>query len=225
MTDLSAPKAIPFGDPRWLKDRKPVYAPPHDRAAIIVCGGGDPHAEFVDALNLCNFAMKEADYFIGNDMIAEFPDYASHALTLHPDKLSHWQALRRKHGYPMAGMTYWSHRPYTGINHYTRDWSGSTGLFCVKVARELGYKHVILCGVHMQASSGHFVRKVDWKDCTNFMRGWQLTMHKLRPYVRSFGGWTREELGCPTLEWISSPIVDMHQEPAPPGYFNGGLKA
>lgn len=202
-----------------------MYAPPHDHAAIVICGGGDPFAEFEDADKLCRTAGKEADYFIGNDMIGAFPEYATHALTLHPDKLSHWRSIRITKGYPTAGMQFWSHRPYSGVNHYTRDWAGSTGLFCVKVARELGYKHVILCGVHMSAESNHFQRKVEWKDCNGFRRGWVQNMHKLRPYVRSFGGWTCAELGRPTLEWLSSPIVDQHPEPAPPGYFNGGLKA
>jgi hypothetical protein len=164
------------------------------------------------------------ELFIGNDMIAEYPGKVEHALTLHPDKLATcWTGPRRTKGYPTPDKV-WAHRPFTGITHWTRDWSGSTGLFAVKVARELGFVHIILCGVHMSEASGHFIRKQPWQAADQFRKAWVMRLPQLRPYVRSFGGWTKDNLGEPTVEWLRETIEDQHRQPAPPT-IGQGLKA
>lgn len=218
---------LPLGHPFRLIEHQrstPPSLPTRQDIAIVVCGGGEPFAEYDRAFAMCHEAGKQHEVFIGNDMIAEFPSYAHHALTLHPDKLSAcWTGPRRTKGFPTPGKI-WAHRPFTGVSDWTRDWSGSTGLFAVKVARELGFVHIILCGVHMSCESGHFIRKAPWVAADGFQRGWEARWDQLKPYVRSFGGWTKENLGEPTVEWLAQEIVDQHPQPEPPTY-RQGMKA
>ena len=202
---------------------RPPVAPPlvvpetRQDAAVVMCGGGDPFAEYALAKDLCAKAYsvlstpaRTVTIFAGNDMIEKFPEYVENAVTLHPDKLKLWLSGRRAAGLNEPEKV-WAHRNYEGaVTHWTRDWSGSTGLFCVKVARELGFVHIILCGVHMTVEGNHFVREQPWNAALNFRRGWTAHMKELKPYVRSYGGWTREHLGEPTEEWLQSELIDHH---------------
>lgn len=201
--------------------------PTRQDVAIVICGGGDPFAEAERAVSLCDAAQKGYEIFVGNDMISMWPGSVDHALTLHPDKLAMWIGKRSTNHFPPP-LHVWAHRPFTGVTDWTRDWAGSTGLFAVKVARELGFVHILLCGVHMSEDSGHFVRKTRWDACSTFLRGWEMRRAALSPYVRSFGGWTREQYGLPSAEWLTADIEDRHRESAPPTYIsrmNGGLTA
>jgi hypothetical protein len=223
----TTPLAAPFGSPAHLMARVAQGAermPTRQDAAIIVCGGGDPFAEASKAEALC--AMNDVPFttFIGNDQIARWPYHADHCGTLHPDKMVKWRMARSANGYePIEHI--WTHRPFTSFNHWTRDWAGSTGLFLVKIAREMGFVHIILCGVHMSPDSGHFVRQVKWDACDNFKKAWVMRMPTLRPYLRSYGGWTMEEFGEPDAVWLTTPIEDKHPNPKPPTWGNKGTKA
>ncbi len=179
--------------------------------AIVVCGGGDPFAELAEAKALCALAGKNATFVAGNDMIEHCPDHVTFACSLHPDKFKLWLPTRLAKGYDAPDQI-WAHRHYEGcVTHWTRDWNGSTGLFCAKVARENGFVHVLLCGVPMTVEADHFVRKQPWNAAHGFRRGWNAHLHELRPYVRSLSGWTQEQFGAPTVEWLQSVIEEHHQ--------------
>lgn len=189
-----------------------VIAPTTQDVAIVMCGGGDPFAEWKLAQEMCQRAGKKCSIFAGNDMIELFPDDIDYALTLHPDKLRIWLPRRRAAGFNDPPQV-WSHRNYEGaVTHWTRDWAGSTGLFCIKVARENGFVHVIGCGVHMDAGANHFVRKQNWDAATQFRRGWEGRKQELLPYFRSMGGWTQQEFGAPTEDWLRTDIEDGHRD-------------
>jgi len=184
-------------------------------------GGGDPFAEWELAKAMCERAGKSFTIFAGNDMIECFPDRIEHAITLHPDKLQIWLPRRKAAGFNDPPKV-WAHRNYEGaVTNWTRDWSGSTGLFCIKIARENGFVHIITCGVHMNVESNHFVRKQPWSAALGFRRGWIAYGPQLKPYLRSMGGWTQEQFGAPTEEWLRTDIEDKHRSNQP----NGGLKA
>lgn len=181
----------------------------------MLCGGGDPFAEFEHAKNLIAEAGQTYTIFAGNDMIELCPEEITHAITLHPDKLQKWLPRRKAKGLA-APQRVWAHRNYnSNITDWTRDWAGSTGLFCIKIARELGYTHIVACGVHMKAESKHFVRGVEWEAVTGFMRSWFLHTQELKPYLRTFGGWTLERFGAPTVEWLRAEIEDKHRPNGP----------
>lgn len=178
--------------------------------AIVMCGGGDPFAEWELAKAMCERAGKSYSIFAGNDMIEHFPENIDHAITLHPDKLQLWLPRRKAAGFNDPPKI-WAHRNYEGaVTHWTRDWSGSTGLFCIKIARENGFVHIITCGVHMNVESNHFVRKQPWNAALGFRRGWVAYGPQLKPYLRSMGGWTQTEFGAPTEEWLRADIEDQH---------------
>ena len=187
-----------------------VIEPTRQDAAIVMCGGGDPFAEYAQAKELCAKADRTITIFAGNDMIEKFPEDIAHAITLHPEKLPIWLPRRRASGFNMPEKI-WAHRNYEGlVTHWTRDWSGSTGLFCIKIAREFGFVHVITCGVHMTVESKHFVRDQPWNEAHGFRRGWNCRLKELQPYVRCYGGWTEEQFGAPTETWLRTDIVDQH---------------
>ena len=195
-------------------------APTTQEAAIVMGGGGDPFAEFKHACDLCARAERTVTIFAGNDMIEKFPYYINHAVTLHPDKLQLWLPRRRAAGFNVPDKV-WAHRVYEGsVTDWTRDWAGSTGLFCVKIARELGFVHIITCGVPMTKEADHFIRNEPWHAANGFLRGWVAHLEELRPYVRSYSGWTKEQLGEPTEQWLRETIVDQHSNLS-----QGGLRA
>lgn len=197
-----------------------VIAPTTQDVAIVMGSGGNPFSEWYIAKAMCERAGKKYSIFAGNDMIELFPEDIDHAVTLHPDKLQLWLPRRKAAGLNDPPKV-WAHSAYVGaVTHWTRDWSGSTGLFCTKVARENGFVHVVLCGVPMTIEDKHFVRGEPWSAATGFKRGWVPRLPELRPYVRSFGGWTREELGAPTEDWLRTDIEDVHRN-----IRNVGLKA
>ncbi len=198
-----------------------VEEPTTQDVAIVMCGGGDPFAEWELARALCAKAEKNYSIFAGNDMIEHFPGNIDHAITLHPDKLPLWLPKRKASGFNDPPKI-WAHRNYEGaVTHWTRDWSGSTGLLCIKIARECGYVHVIACGVHMNVESNHFIRNQPWNAAHGFRRGWIAHSRELKPYLRSMGGWTQEEFGAPTEEWLREVLVDTNKRNINPV----GLKA
>jgi hypothetical protein len=188
-----------------------VVAPITQDVAIVMGGGGDPFAEWERAKALCDLAGKKTSIFAGNDMIEKFPHDIDHAISLHPDKLKLWLPRRRAAGFNDPPKV-WGHRNYEGaVTHWTRDWSGSTGLFCVKIAREHGFVHIIGCGVPMTVEDNHFLRPGQrWDAAHGFRRGWEAHLQELKPYFRSYSGWTLQEFGAPTEEWLKQDIEDLH---------------
>jgi hypothetical protein len=201
---------------------------PNQDAAIVVCGGGDPFDEYRQARELCAKAGRNVTIFVGNDMIEKMPDDIEHACSLHPDKFKLWLPRRKANGYNDPPHI-WAHRNYEGcVTEWTRDWAGSTGLFCTKVAREIGFLHVLLCGVPMTIEANHFVRQQPWNHALGFRKGWNAHHRELVPYVRSYGGWTQERFGAPTEEWLREDIVERHsvnRSQYNMGNSTGGLKA
>lgn len=203
---------------RIPQEKHIVMAPTTQDVAVVMCGGGDPFAEWELAKAMCDRAEKNVSIFAGNDMIEHFPHDIDHAITLHPDKLQLWLPKRKANGFNDPPRI-WAHRDYEGrVTDWTRDWSGSTGLMCVKVARECGFVHIIVCGVHMAVESDHFVRKQPWNAALAFRRAWYVRKKELAPYLRSMGGWTQAEFGAPTEEWLRQEIADGNRrQPEPVG--------
>lgn len=176
--------------------------------ALCLGGGAGVWDEYRDASALlagCGRAAVAATaLLVCNDMIGVFPGAIDHAVTLHPIKMARWLAERERAGRPAPART-WSHRPFAGIDCHTPEWAhGSSGLFLVKIARELGFERIILAGIPMSAEHGHFLRNKRWDSCIDFRRRWDSHVDTLRPYVRSLSGWTLQQFGAPDRAWLEA---------------------
>jgi hypothetical protein len=84
---------------------------------------------------------------------------------------------------------------------------GSSGLFAVLIALELGFDKLILCGMPVDGekritSDGEV--EVGETPYQHYRKGWILRQGILSEHVRSMSGWTRETFGAPTAEWLNS---------------------
>lgn len=168
---------------------EPVITPRLQRVAVVCGGGPDVEAEIAKAKEMYG---GSCDFFVINDMIPRFPGECV-AITLHPSKLKDWLPLRGS--YP-APKQVWAHRKFAGVSNVTEDWMGSSGLFAIKVAMQLGYAKIVLCGVPM-TDEKHFVRGEAWTAVAAFKKAWVKHKDEIAPFVRSFSGWTAEQFGRP----------------------------
>jgi hypothetical protein len=196
-----------------------VFAPAllgkcRERVAIVVGGASTVYNEIAEARALCESVDVVPEWFVVNDMLTLFEGECI-AVSLHPaqkGKLDAWLATRRERGFPMPREV-WAHRisdgrggTLPGITHMTEDWGGSVGLFAAGpvAIKKLGFKKVLLCGVPMDEKVGHIISNEPWRwsGYKGFRVMWQTHHKEIEPYVRSFGGWTAERLGKPTVEWL-----------------------
>jgi hypothetical protein len=172
--------------------------------AIVIGGAENVLDEYKRARQLCIDAGDLAfATFVVNDMIALFPDHIDFAITLHPIKLEVWLRWREDSVLWPPGKVY-SCTHDRGVTHTTSDWTGSSGLFAVKVALEEGFNKVLLCGVPMDPKMRHFKRQVPWPSAERFRERWEPYMKTIKLHARSFSGWTAEQLGTPSIEFLRS---------------------
>lgn len=169
------------------------------KIAIVVGGANCVWSDYERAKALVG--ELDFDTFVINDTIPVFPDYINNAVSLHPNKFPGWARERNKAGLNIPDKA-WSFVGSKLVTNTTGDWGGSSGLFSVKIALELGFTKIILCGVPMDETFRHIKRKVNWASCNAFKRGWNNRMQLLVGKVKSFSGWTKTQLGEPTKEWL-----------------------
>jgi hypothetical protein len=181
--------------------------PAESEIAIVIGGAECWERDLEQARALIgNRAVK---YYFINDQIKTFSEPGV-AVTLHADKLNGhfaWLQIRRKAGLPEPEKV-WGHRAHASVTHHTetKDWGGSSGLFAVQVARRDGYRKVIGCGVPMTVDGSHYIRHQKWQSAIAFRGGWVKCKNDLAPYFRSMSGWTREQFGEATEEWINGEL-------------------
>jgi SAM-dependent methyltransferase len=177
--------------------------PAIDKLAVVVGSAECVYEELEQAQHLIRQAgVTNVTYYVANSMIPLF-EADCVAASLHPEKLKQWLKEREDNGFPKPSQV-WVHRQNAlpEQTHQTPDWQGSSGLFCVKIARESGFERVLLCGVPMTPEAGHVVRKQKWGQCAPFQPAWKQYKHYLKPHVRSFSGLTAELLGIPELSFL-----------------------
>ena len=174
-------------------------AEPHRLRRCLVLGGAA--SVFDDAERVLE--MAEFDAVIAtNDAGAHWSGRLDQWATLHPEKLPRWERDRRTRGYP-GGYVRWSHAEKPHIDRVTMDWRGSSGLFAVKVALELRFDRVVLCGVPMAADGAHFFDAAEWAACRGYLNAWNTRHKELAGRVRSMSGWTARLLGEVDEGWLS----------------------
>lgn len=175
----------------------------------VICGGAEGiFSEIELARKLCEQADALANFFVINDLIAIFSGQCR-AVTLHPDKLLTWLAVRRAENLPPPDSV-WAHRKNALVTHTAVQFgsggaeSGSSALFACKIAREQGFDKILLCGAPMDTQAKHFMRHRPWAACDSFRDAWKTHQVLFAPYARSFSGWTAELFGRPSIEFLQS---------------------
>jgi hypothetical protein len=146
-----------------------------------------------------------------NNIGCDWEDRVDYWATLHPSKCPNWLGIvaavdkRVKRGRNRPQV--WGHKKAPGVDRWTQDWRGSTGLLLVKVLIEEGFERIVLAGIPMSREAGHYYDNVrPWLQFERYHGGWTRNAHLLSPYVRSMSGWTRELLGPPTSEWLGAQL-------------------
>lgn len=177
-------------------------------------------AECVDEDADAALALFDPDSVIAiNDMIARWHGSIDHAVSLHVENLPGWMKARA--AVQADRPIVWSHSGARSQGRLSQvadrlldDWKGSSGLFAVAVARELGMR-AVLCGVpmasmlHVPGNSAETWGRKPWpqKQVDNYRDAWRSRRADIEPFVRSMSGWTAELLGLPDGAWMRAASV------------------
>ena len=134
-----------------------------------------------------------------NDVGAKWPGQLVFWASLHPRKLKKWEQQRIRNGHPSGYVKYGNKYGRPLVDWVIPDWGGSSGLYAVKIALSLEYNQIVLAGIPMEASEGHFFNDEEWAQCNQYRDAWVRHLHEIQPYVRSCSGWTQRLLGGPVL--------------------------
>ena len=165
---------------------------------LIVTGAAECVHDDIMAAPINN---KLAWMAIGLDAVDKYLYPIDYVATFHPDEIPAIKERRAKIG----GNTDYkviSHEDKNNPDIVIKDWwkpTGSSALLGIQAAIEvLGYQRIILCGCPLIGKS------VKGNDYEVFRRGWENNIDKIKDFVRSMSGWTRDFLGAPTEAWLNS---------------------
>lgn len=141
----------------------------------------------------------------------DYPGVLHHWVSFHTDLFAHWVTKREGKGYPPAGE-FWScnyrNRPArvkTPVPVSLVDCNGgSSGFIALKVALEkLDAHRVVLAGIPMTHEGGQYDTADQWTEAHKYRREWLEHLDMIKGRVRSMSGWTQEQFGTPTREWLA----------------------
>lgn len=162
-----------------------------NRKRLVVIGGASCVYE-----DLKNYSPPEdAKVMVINDAGVAYNGRVDYWVTLHSEKLKKWQEQRPaslNQDYISVGCI---KNKNVKLDKITKDWGGSSGLFACKVGLELGFDHIVLCGVPMDTRPNIFRPEQGcWPSAIGFREGWEKHLTEIRGKVFSMSGWTKEQL-------------------------------
>ena len=94
--------------------------------------------------------------------------------------------------------------------------NGTSALLAVILMRRLGYRRVILAGVHLMGIKTDHEGRDDDRPLgfEHHQLAWERWAKEIKPDVRSIAGYTAELLGEPTVEWVQEGISVDSASPA-----------
>jgi len=134
-----------------------------------------------------------------------------HWVSYHAELFPMWLKMRKDRGYTAPGQLWTTSVGRRGMSSLEKELNikmvecegGSSGRVAVAVAREIGCDRIVLAGIPLDKSAGHYDEQGEWCDEVEFYRAtWVKDLDQLKPYVRSMSGWTSELLGYPDVEWV-----------------------
>jgi hypothetical protein len=177
----------------------------------LILGGGQDVWNDVLRLEAISGQRWEGVTIAINDVAVHWPRHLDHLCSLHSAKLARWLQARAANGYN-RNVTTWGVRGKVD-RIIQPDWpGGSSGLLAIQVAAALDVTHAVLCGVPMTATpyfaetTEHHIRNAEgsWAHAEKHWRAWEREVGKFETWVRSMSGRTRDRLGEPTGEWLST---------------------
>lgn len=132
----------------------------------------------------------------------DWPGHLDHWVSLHPEKLlALWVPEREGND----DYVTWSdpnrgERGPAPTDRHLDNWGGSSGLFAVQVAAEVGADRVVACGMPLDRSP-HYHGRAEWDAADAFRPAWERRIDEMAD-VRSMSGWTAELVGRPDADWI-----------------------
>ena len=133
--------------------------------------------------------------------------------TLHTEKVVRWKHARRQFVRSLGRSPLWDHYEVWGhtnrsaVDRNFHGWpGGSSGLYAVSVALEMGAAGVVVCGCPIDDQDNAF-RGERWHAFKRYRKGWkkQRRLGGLER-VRSMSGWTAELCGEPDREWLGEGV-------------------
>lgn len=175
------------------------------RTALVV-GGAHCVWDDVKAVR----ALHDFELFVlVNDIGTVWPYRIDHWVTFHAVLLEKWTDLRRANGFSDAGKLWTGATtskipPHLSVTKHWMKVGGSSGMLGTLVGLDHAHK-VVVAGIPLDPALPHFNNKHGnrpWKDATKYRTAWIDHLPILRERVRSCSGWTAEQLGKPTREWL-----------------------
>lgn len=182
------------------------------KSAVILGGAISVWRDLDSLIELVGADGWDSTFAI-NNAVADYDGRIDYAVSLHANKFDLWMGEREKRELEPP-HNFFGHsgkvkpRNYDLTDVFDYKWpeqhgSGSSGLFAVRIALELGYNRIALCGVPMQSAEAHYWQKSRaWEIGERYQRDWEATKHRFENQVRSMSGWTRDLLGPPNADWF-----------------------
>ncbi len=178
---------------------------------ILVALGGSESVW--DDLAYVEYILDTRPFDVGatNDAGGSYQGKLTLWCSLHPEKVGPWQNARRRRG-RNEDYIFITHKGGVGNNFgnaridkiVTDKFKGSSGLFLAQNGVQLGYTHIICCGMPMSTSGAHFFNSEPWEEVDKYKQGWLVAQEdkQMRTKIRSMSGWTAELFGGPKKTWL-----------------------
>lgn len=198
-----------------------MKAPVELKNSVAILGGASCVRDDFAALEAMVGAPWPGIVVAVNDIGCHWSGRLDAWVTLHPEKLhvdkDHpqawgWLQQRAEAGHPNGFLTVAKRNPEL-VDRLVTPWAaGSSGLLAVVAAEGVygcgpGGSRAVLCGVplddrpHFTGSLVHPAGK-RWSSADSHWRGWKRNLDRMRGWVRSMSGRTRDHLGAPDAEWL-----------------------
>lgn len=182
--------------------------------ALIIGGGDNVNYDLKNLKNLI-YPYEIEDFFhiiVVNDQIYNWQGRIDVIATLHGEKINEW--FKQSGRKPTKEIKAFYHRPPKPDDEQNffqklerkevkERWKGSSGLFAVQIAIDhLKKEKIILAGVPMDQRPNYFRDEEFWRKWYAYQKNWVTSFKVIKGKTKSLSGWTKEQLGFPTKEFI-----------------------
>lgn len=188
----------------WPMDFEPPEPKTDNSDCVVVLGSAPGWREELDAVvdYLPIIAVNGVGTLVEEDI--------AYWVSIHGRGLVKWMPIRAERGFNTDYIAYGNFQNKDedgGAIRWNRPNSGgSSGLHAVELALELGFDHVILCGMPLEGQQR--VRSLDGEvtegvcHYSSYHDAWEKALPKLDGCVKSMSGWTAKLLGKPSKGWL-----------------------